>query len=81
MTGSVLLAAAAAIVVLMLGTWLLSLVWHDASIVDPVWPLGFVVIAWVTRVVASGHGLPARQWIIVAMTTIWGLRLSGYHFG
>jgi len=78
MTGSVLLAAAAAVVVLMLGTWLLSLVWHDASIVDPVWPLGFVVIAWVTRVVASGHGLPARQWIIVAMTTIWGLRLSGY---
>src|SRR5262249_49489486 len=29
-------------------------------------------------VVASGHGLPARQWVLVAMATIWGLRLSGY---
>ena len=56
-TGSVLLAAAAAIVVLMLGTWLLSLAWHDASIVDPVWPLGFVVVAWVTR----GGGRRARR--------------------
>ena len=49
MTGSVLLAAAVAIVVLMVATWLLSLAWRDASIVDPVWPLGFVVVAWVTR--------------------------------
>ena len=78
MVGSVLVAAAVAIVVLMVGTWLVSLVWHDASIVDPVWPLGFVVIAWVTRAVATGHGEVTRQWIIVAMTTIWGLRLSGY---
>ena len=78
MIGSVLLASAAAIVVLMLATWLLSLLWRDASIVDPVWPLGFVVIAWVVRGVAAGHGDPTRQWILVAMTTIWGLRLSGY---
>jgi steroid 5-alpha reductase family enzyme len=77
-TGSVLLAAAIAIVLLMVATWLLSLVWHDASIVDPVWPLGFVVIAWVTRSVAAGHGEATRQWILVAMPTIWGLRLSGY---
>jgi len=76
MTASVLLAAAAAIVVLMLGTWLLSLVWRDASIVDPVWPLGFVVVAWVTLTVADGN--PTRQWVLVGMTTIWGLRLSGY---
>ena len=78
MTGSVLLAAAATIVVLMLGTWVLSLVWRDASIVDPVWPLGFVLVVWVTRAVAAGHGNPTRQWILVAMTTVWGLRLSGY---
>ena len=40
-------------------TWLLSLAWHDASIVDPVWPLGFVVVAWVTRAVADGNDRPA----------------------
>jgi steroid 5-alpha reductase family enzyme len=75
-TGEVLLASAAAIVVLMLATWIVSLVLHDASIVDPVWPFGFVVVAWVTRAIADG--LPARQWLIVGMVTIWGLRLSIY---
>ncbi len=76
MTSEVMLAAATAIAVLMLGTWVLSLVWRDASIVDPVWPLGFVIVAWVARAVADGND--ARQWLLVAMTTIWGLRLSGY---
>ena len=76
MTGSVLLGAAVAIIVLMIGTWLLSMVWHDASIVDPVWPLGFVVVVWVARAIADGNS--ARQWLLVVMVTLWGLRLSGY---
>jgi steroid 5-alpha reductase family enzyme len=76
MTGSVLLASAISIAAVMVSTWVLSVVWRDASIVDPVWPLGFVVVAWVAR--AVGDGDPARQWVLVAMTTIWGLRLSGY---
>ena len=36
MTSDVLLGAAGAILTLMIVTWLLSLAWHDASIVDPV---------------------------------------------
>ena len=76
MTGEVMLAAVGAIVVLMLVTWLASLWLRDASIVDPVWPLGFVVVAWVVRAVADGD--PARQWLLVAMVTLWGLRLSAY---
>ena len=76
MTAEVLLAAAASVATLMLATWLLALAWRDASIVDPVWPLGFVVVAWVTRFVADGND--ARQWVLVALVTIWGLRLSGY---
>ena len=76
MTGDVLLGAAVAIVVLMLITWLVSLAWRDASIVDPVWPLGFVLVVWVTRAIADGNG--ARQWLLVALVTVWGLRLSGY---
>ncbi len=74
--GAVMLAAAATIVVVMLATWVFSLVFHDASIVDPVWPLGFVAIAWVVRAITDGN--TALQWLIVAMVTIWGLRLSGY---
>ena len=71
-----MLAAAGAIAVLMLATWLLSLLWRDASTVDPVWPLGFVVVAWV--VVAIVDGDRARQWLLVAMVTVWGLRLSAH---
>jgi steroid 5-alpha reductase family enzyme len=76
MTGEVLLGSAGAIAIVMLTTWLVSLAWKDASIVDPVWPLGFVVVVWVTRVVADGND--ARQWILVALVTLWGLRLSAY---
>lgn len=76
MTGEVLVDAAVAIAVLMVATWALSLVWRDASIVDPVWPLGFVVVTWVTRAIADGNNV--RQWVLVAMVTIWGLRLSGH---
>jgi steroid 5-alpha reductase family enzyme len=72
-----LLTAAITILVLMLVTWLLSLVLRNASIVDIVWGLGFVVVAWAVRLTVD-EGLDARQWLLVAMTTIWGLRLAGY---
>src|SRR3954463_15333881 len=65
---SVMLAAAGSIVVLMLVTWLFSLALHDASIVDPIWPLGFVVIAWVVLAVADGYR--DRQLLIVGLVTI-----------
>lgn len=69
-----LLAAAIAIVVLMIGTWLVSLAIRNASIVDIVWGLGFVVVAWVVR--AQGDTNTARQWLLVALTSVWGLRLT-----
>ena len=71
-----LLAAAGAIAGLMLVTWLVSLALRDASIVDPVWPLGFVVVAWVVLAIADGNR--ARGWLLVALVTIWGLRLSAH---
>jgi steroid 5-alpha reductase family enzyme len=78
MTGvpAAMVTAAAAIVVLMLGTWLLSLKLKNASIVDIVWGLGFVIVGWAVRI--TTHGCPARQWLLVAMVSIWGLRLAGY---
>jgi len=74
--GSVMLASAAAIAALMLGTWLVSLAVRDASIVDIVWGLGFVIVAWVSFAVADGS--TARRWLVVVLTTAWGLRLAGY---
>jgi steroid 5-alpha reductase family enzyme len=74
--GSVMLASAAAIAALMLGTWIVSLAVRDASIVDIVWGLGFVIVAWVSFTVADGP--TARRWVVVVLTTVWGLRLAGY---
>ncbi len=56
--------------------WLLSLRLRDASIVDPCWGAGFVIVAWATYEKLSIPGMRAN--LLVALTTIWGLRLSLY---
>lgn len=75
MTADVALAAAVGIVGLMLATWLVSLVIRDASIVDIVWGLGFVLVGWIA--LWTG-GDDARSWLVAVLTSIWGLRLAGY---
>jgi steroid 5-alpha reductase family enzyme len=61
---------------LMLCIWLVSLPLRDVSIVDLVWGAGFVVIVWVTFAVT---GPPTPQKLLIAgLTSVWGLRLSGY---
>lgn len=78
MTGvpEVLLASAVVIAGAMVLLWLLSLAVRDASIVDIFWGAGFVVVAWVVFGLADGAVL--RRWMLVALTTVWGLRLAGY---
>jgi steroid 5-alpha reductase family enzyme len=78
MNTSVLVASAVAIAALMVGTWLVSLPLRNASIVDPIWPLGFVIVGWVSAIVS--HSDPVRVGLLVAMVSIWGLRLSSYLF-
>lgn len=64
------------VITLMLTTWIISLIMEDASIVDLIWGFGFVLIGWITWFTADG--VSARQNLLVALVTIWGLRLSGY---
>ena len=71
-----MLVAVGTIAALMLVTWLVSLPLRNASIVDLIWGLGFVLVAWAVRLTVDGNS--ARQWLLVAMVTIWGLRLSIY---
>lgn len=75
-TGEAMLAAALAVAILMMGVWLLSVLLKDASIVDIVWGLGFVIVAWTVRMQADTN--TTRQWLLVLLVTIWGLRLAGY---
>ena len=56
--------------------WLISLRLRDTSIIDIFWGLGFVIVAWLS---ASLAGWPSpRGYLLVGMTTIWGVRLAGY---
>jgi steroid 5-alpha reductase family enzyme len=73
-----MVSAAIAILILMTVTWVISVIVKNASIVDIVWGLGFVLDGWV--VWARVDGLDARQFLLVAMVSIWGLRLGGYLF-
>ena len=74
-----MLAAGIAIAALMIIMWVVSVAVKNASIVDIVWGLGFVLVAWVVRL-TTDQGDDARQWLLVAMTTVWGLRLAVYLF-
>jgi steroid 5-alpha reductase family enzyme len=67
---------AVAIATTMLLTWLLSLMLSNASIVDVVWGLGFVLVAWVAYFV--GEGSSTTGVVVLALCTAWGLRLAGY---
>jgi steroid 5-alpha reductase family enzyme len=51
---------------------------HDG--IDVVWGSGFGVIAIVTLVAAQGSGDAWRQWLITALTVVWGARLA-IHIG
>ena len=58
--------------------WLVSVRRGDPSFIDAWWPVGFVVVAWESRLV--GNGDPTRGALLVGITTVWGLRLGGYLF-
>lgn len=56
--------------------WLVSVAKRDASIVDVVWGLGFVGLAWFYRTL--GPEAHARHVLVLALVTLWGVRLAGY---
>ena len=65
-----------AVVTMMICGWLVSLYCKNVTIVDSLWGLGFVLIAWMTFSMADGHW--GRRMLIAALVTLWGVRLSAY---
>lgn len=70
-----LLTNAAVIAGCMFALWLLSLRLRDSSIVDLFWGFGFVILGWLTWLQAEAS---PRGWLVVALVSVWGLRLSAY---
>lgn len=68
--------SAVAIGVLMLATWIVSVVVNDASIVDIIWGFGFVVATWAAFIATAET--TDRGLLVAVLVSIWGLRLTGY---
>jgi steroid 5-alpha reductase family enzyme len=65
----VLLAAAAV-------TWAVSVIKRNVTIVDTLWSLLFVIAA---VVYAGSVATPGpRAWLLLALVSVWGVRLAGY---
>ena len=63
--------------VLMAGCWLASLPKRDVSIVDPLWPMVFVAMAWSLWLWSDGAE-GDRSVLMLVMVSVWGLRLSAH---
>jgi steroid 5-alpha reductase family enzyme len=73
------LAGLGLVVALMVAVWIGSVLRRDASLVDRIWGLGFVLLAvlyHVTGPAAGGWTGPAG--LLVVLTGVWGLRLSAF---
>jgi steroid 5-alpha reductase family enzyme len=63
---------------LVLPLWLLSLCRRDVSIIDLVWPLMFVLSAWIWFVSLDRNAIGWPHWVVLALVMFWGLRLHIY---
>jgi len=66
----------AAVVAMMIIGWLISLRYRNVTIVDSLWGLGFVLVAWITFFLSDGF--IGRKTLIAVLVTVWGMRLSIY---
>jgi steroid 5-alpha reductase family enzyme len=57
--------------------WVISLTLKNSSIVDIFWGTGFIITSWIAFV-RTIETVGPRDWLIVILVTIWGLRLSLY---
>ena len=72
---SVLLTSLGAVLVLMIGAWILSLIREKACVADSFWGIGFVLIAWLAWSMGPGT---SRSLLVAVLISIWGLRLFSH---
>ena len=69
----ILLMNMAAVTLLELTGWLISLKKKNVTIADSLWSLGFIIISCITFIQFDGFWV--RRIIVTAAVIIWGLRL------
>ena len=58
--------------------WVVSVRLRDASVADICWGLGFSLLAWLYCFLSPA--LTSRSWLVAALMTLWGTRLSVHIF-
>ena len=58
--------------------WMVSVNRRDTSVADICWGLGFVLLAWLYCCLSPA--LTPRSWLVAALMTLWGTRLSAHIF-
>lgn len=71
-----MLTAALTIAIIMVTTWIISVLVKNASIVDIVWGAGFAITSWVLAATIDGDD--GRQALLAVMVGLWGARLALY---
>lgn len=70
-----MIAGLAAMLLLAVGGWLLSLAMRDVSIVDSLWSLFFLLAVLVYAVTAAAG---PRTILLISLVAVWAVRLAGY---
>ena len=58
----------------MFALWIIGNARRDASIVDPFWGAGFIIVGWL--VLAWNTPVHPRVFLLAGLITLWGMRLS-----
>jgi steroid 5-alpha reductase family enzyme len=61
---------------MMTALWPLSIWLKDVSIIDILWAPAFAVVAWACT--AMAQAVDARAWIVLALVTVWAVRLGSH---
>lgn len=64
----------AAVVIMMLAGWALSLANSNVTILDSLWGMGVVLIAWLSFLLADGFR--GRKLLICLLVSSWSFRLT-----
>lgn len=69
---------AVTVAVLMLATFAYAMRTRVHAIMDTVWALGFVIIAFVSFLLSAGSGVFGRRVLVLVLVAAWGVRLSAH---
>jgi steroid 5-alpha reductase family enzyme len=76
--GITLFTVAAVLLGLQAVTFAVALTVAKHSVVDTAWGLGIALAAVAGLLASAGHGQPARRYLLLAASVLWGLRLAAH---